>query len=497
MKGKVRRIDSKEEEIESTSRSRLDRVTKIAAKAIERCTHILVTAGAGFSADSGLPVYKDIARVEAYEKMDVDYADLCETKWMKEDPDVFYGFWGSCFNSYRKTEPHRGYDVLKRWRNLKGSDSVFVYTSNVDRHFLRVGFPQNYVYEIHGNVEEWQCSRVCQGNKIWRLSEDVRFEIDTSTMRLKRVFPDETILRCEHCGENTRPSVLMFRDDLWIKRPKREQTYVDWETEVERQLLRKMTSARLVVLEIGCGERVPHVRRESEMVVEDILRTQIGDVLEPLSSASGDEIPPYVCCILLRKDQDDDWCFLLERRDDDAEIASGQLTCFGGKVEEDEDSRDALLRELREELDWSPYSVSPVLDLYVGKRYTARFYVACAPSDAEAKESGRDAVWIKAKNLLSKSNDLNRWHRCVFRAWSRGLTRVNYEEEENDGNEIFNVPDYIRDPRAILVRVNPAEFEYTHKNRGSQHIISGIHTMSVRDTGLSFLERCEKRIVES
>ena len=469
---------------------------RMAVKHIKICSHVLVTAGAGFSADSGLPVYKDIAKVEAYEKMDVDYADLCETRWIREDPDVFYGFWGSCFNSYRKTEPHRGYGILKRWRDLKGSDNVFVYTSNVDRHFLRAGFPENYVYEIHGNVEEWQCSQKCKESKIWRLSEDVRFEIDTLTMRCKRVVPDASILRCEYCGESTRPSVLMFRDDLWIKRTKREQRYVDWEAQVESQLKRRdeKSTSLLVVLEIGCGERVPHVRRESEMVVEDILRTQIGHMLlEPLSS--DEEKPPYVCCILLRKDHEDDWCFLLERRDDDAEIASGQLTCFGGKVEEDEDSRHALFRELKEELDWSPHSISPIVDFYVEKRYVARFYVACAPSEAEAKESGRDAMWIKAKNLFSKSNCLNQWHRCVFRAWSQGLTRVNYEEnhdDDDDDDDGFVVPEYIRDPRAILIRVNPVEYEYEHKNHGSHHAICGIHTLSVRDTGLSFLERCEK-----
>ena len=61
------------------------------------------------------------------------------------------------------------------------------------------------------------------------------------------------------------------------------------------------------------------------------------------------------------------------------------------------------------------------------------FSVDC-PSGIGGNDGSRLEVWIKAKNLLSKSNDLNRCHRCVFRACSRGLTRVTYEEEENDGN---------------------------------------------------------------
>lgn len=50
-----------------------------------------MSAGAGFSADSGLPVYKDIANVPAYHRMGVTYADLCEPRWIVSDPEVFFG----------------------------------------------------------------------------------------------------------------------------------------------------------------------------------------------------------------------------------------------------------------------------------------------------------------------------------------------------------------------------------------------------------------------
>jgi len=484
----MRKVDDDDDDVWREN----DRIVNI----IRTSTYLLVTAGAGFSADSGLPVYKDIARVKAYEKRGMTYANLCEPRWIEEDPEVFYGFWGSCLKSYRKTKPHRGYNILKRWRDEEfgGSENVFVYTSNVDCHFLNAGFSR--VYEIHGNVEEWQCSKVCTRN-IFRLPQNVRFDIDLTTMRSKRVDPDR-ILRCEHCGESTRPSILMFRDESWIKRTKRERAYVDWEESVENKVL-KQDKKRLLVLEIGCGETVPHVRRESEMVVEDILRAQIGQeaLLEPLKKTSS-LLPEYVCCILLRRDEDGDWSFLLERRDVDAKVASGQLTCFGGKVEEDEDTYHAIVRELREELDWTPRSLSPVVDLYVEKKYVARFYVACAPSCAEAKESGRDAVWIKEKNLISNPI-LNPWHKSVLFAWSQGLNRVLFDEKKkvDEENKMFVVPDYVRVPNAILIRVNPLESQYEHKNRDSSHVICGIHTISVRDKGLSFLESCDKSLLSS
>uniref|UniRef100_A0A7S4PKJ3 Deacetylase sirtuin-type domain-containing protein n=1 Tax=Guillardia theta TaxID=55529 RepID=A0A7S4PKJ3_GUITH len=86
-----------------------------AAELLLSADYVLIAAGAGFSADSGLPVYKDIADVDAYKKMDVTYADLCVPDWLLKDPEIFYGFWGSCYNDYLGTTPHKGYEIVKEW----------------------------------------------------------------------------------------------------------------------------------------------------------------------------------------------------------------------------------------------------------------------------------------------------------------------------------------------------------------------------------------------
>ena len=75
--------------------SRVDEACGEAADAIVEADAILFCTGAGWSADSGLAVYRDIAKVEAYAARDVDYRDLCVPRWLKEDPALFWGFWGS------------------------------------------------------------------------------------------------------------------------------------------------------------------------------------------------------------------------------------------------------------------------------------------------------------------------------------------------------------------------------------------------------------------
>ncbi len=101
---------------------------------------LLIAAGAGFSADSGLPVYDSIAADQTYASLGVSYSDLCSPQMMAEQPDVFYGFWGTCCNMYRSAPLHAGYKLLNRWaeeaqqRLPAGAEMqpCWVYTSNVD-----------------------------------------------------------------------------------------------------------------------------------------------------------------------------------------------------------------------------------------------------------------------------------------------------------------------------------------------------------------------------
>lgn len=71
---------------------------KDAAKAIANSTFFLLATGAGFSADSGLAVYKDVASIPAYQEKQLGYSQICDPKWIKDDPSLFFGFWGACFN---------------------------------------------------------------------------------------------------------------------------------------------------------------------------------------------------------------------------------------------------------------------------------------------------------------------------------------------------------------------------------------------------------------
>ena len=205
-----------------------DAVFERGAKAIADADILLVVTGAGFSADSGLAVYNDVAKVEAYQLRLLEYSDISQPKWLDDDPKLFYGFWGQCFNDYRSTKPHEGYDILVQWRKEKikskiskiiqakvrhkatirrtfeevetvkltpytvedvAAGSFFSYTSNADAHFYDY-FPAQEIHDCHGNVELWQCcDRDCESG-IWRAPLDHTFVVDKETMLAPEFVPN-------------------------------------------------------------------------------------------------------------------------------------------------------------------------------------------------------------------------------------------------------------------------------------------------------------------
>ena len=111
-----------DEQVEELKEKR-NQMIEAAAAAIATADVLLVTTGAGWSADSGLAVYKDVANVPAYHKRELTYHALCQPAVLDEDPALFHGFWGGCFNDYREATLSPGYALVAGWcdRRFRGT----------------------------------------------------------------------------------------------------------------------------------------------------------------------------------------------------------------------------------------------------------------------------------------------------------------------------------------------------------------------------------------
>lgn len=100
---------------EQDLKGKLDILAAEAARFISEADVFLLCTGAGFSADSGLAIYADVAKVPAYSQRNLEYHDICKPHWLERDPALFWGFWGQCYNDYRDTPPHEGYEIINSW----------------------------------------------------------------------------------------------------------------------------------------------------------------------------------------------------------------------------------------------------------------------------------------------------------------------------------------------------------------------------------------------
>lgn len=225
-----------------------------AARAIENADVLLFTAGAGLGVDSGLPDFRgDEGFWNAYpplRELNISFAQMANPRWFSTDPTLAWGFYGHRQNLYRTTEPHDGFQVLRKWAQSK-SGGTFVFTSNVDGQFRKAGFDENCIVECHGSIHHLQCAAPCC-DAIWR-ADDLKIEVDENTFRATGELP-----RCPRCSAVARPNILMFGDGAWLKNRTSAQQ------QRENAWLRNLKNARLCIIECGAGTAIPSVRFHGE-----------------------------------------------------------------------------------------------------------------------------------------------------------------------------------------------------------------------------------------
>ncbi|QNB10302.1 NAD-dependent deacetylase [Paraburkholderia tropica] len=231
-----------------------------AAELIRNATGLLITAGAGMGVDSGLPDFRgEDGFWRAYPALRADgicFQDIANGEAFKGDPIRAWGFYGHRLNLYRRTVPHEGFNILRRWASTK-AHGAFVFTSNVDGQFQKAGFEENRILECHGTIHRLQCAQPCS-HETWS-ADDLHPEVNDEHCRLLSELP-----RCTKCGEVARPNILMFHDsewnDYWVRT--RRMRFEAWLLSVER----------MVVVELGAGRAIPTVRNVGERSGSPVIR---------------------------------------------------------------------------------------------------------------------------------------------------------------------------------------------------------------------------------
>lgn len=220
---------------------------------------LLIAAGAGMSVDSGIPdYYGGIHRAHPrIAQLGLNIYDLSNHQLFENNPRLAWGHWITRQREYINTKPHIGYHILYQWMKLN-KFKIRIITTNLDQHFLRVGFTNNNVFEMHGSMYDAQCMFNC-GVYPWTLNIKQLPLVDSNTMLLLGSIP-----LCIKCQRPARVCTSLAIDNHW------NTYYVEKDRINHQTFFNQLSNDKyLTVLEIGCGTIMSKVRVEATRIVEE------------------------------------------------------------------------------------------------------------------------------------------------------------------------------------------------------------------------------------
>ncbi|MDR2871908.1 MAG: NAD-dependent deacylase [Xanthomonadaceae bacterium] len=160
---------------------------------------IAVLTGAGMSAESGIPTFRD-ALTGFWSKYDPQR--LATMEGFRSDVALVWGWYRWRAALTQRVQPHAGHHGLVQLEK-RGHD-VAIITQNVDDLHERAGSEQ--VLHLHGHLLRSRCA----GCGKQRHPDPILLDFNTSPTEESREVPP----RCDDCGDYFRPDVVWFGEML-------------------------------------------------------------------------------------------------------------------------------------------------------------------------------------------------------------------------------------------------------------------------------------------
>jgi len=161
-------------------------------QALRSARHIAVLTGAGVSAESGVPTFRD-AQTGLWAKYDLE--ELATPQAFQRSPRLVWEWYAWRRELVAAARPNPGHYALVEMENRAPNFTLI--TQNVDQLHQQAG--SRRVIELHGSLWRTKCSREGRVVESWPETGDV---------------PP----RCPHCSDLLRPDVVWFGEAL----PERE-----------------------------------------------------------------------------------------------------------------------------------------------------------------------------------------------------------------------------------------------------------------------------------
>lgn len=153
-------------------------------------SEIVVFSGAGLSADSGIPTFRDGA-TGMWNNVDPD--EVASIEGFLRNPGRVWSWLRELKNLVDDKRPNAAHWAIARLETLCAGKKLTVITQNIDGYHSRAGNQQ--VLEVHGTIHRVRCHEHCGFAADWEESADQPFA-------------------CPDCGAPVRPDLVLFGEAL-------------------------------------------------------------------------------------------------------------------------------------------------------------------------------------------------------------------------------------------------------------------------------------------
>jgi len=160
-----------------------------ARRILNRCNRVAAFSGAGLSAESGLPTFRDSEPDALWSRYDP--MELASVSGFEANPVRVIDWYNWRRANYAGVQPNAAH------RALAAQSRMIQITQNVDDLLERAGVPRQQVYHLHGSILRDRCQNsACEYNE----------RIDPAS--------PQPLRSCPHCGAHMRPAVVWFGENL-------------------------------------------------------------------------------------------------------------------------------------------------------------------------------------------------------------------------------------------------------------------------------------------
>jgi NAD-dependent deacetylase len=156
--------------------------------ALDDATHLLVLTGAGISAESGVPTFRDANGLWNSHR----FEDLASPEGFAADPGLVWKFYSQRRRGLDQVTPNAAHHALVDVERRLG-DRFCLVTQNVDGLHAQAGSQR--LVEMHGNIMQTKCNGCARAPFADRASH-------------------ETVPVCDECGDRLRPDVVWFGEAI-------------------------------------------------------------------------------------------------------------------------------------------------------------------------------------------------------------------------------------------------------------------------------------------